>query len=503
MASVATEPDPMLIIPLEKAFDWKRPPVVTLLLIVVNVFVYLVIQTHDDQRLDVALEFYLESVLPEIELPLYAQTGAPDVVANWELLHEAGMDDEAQVYLLSEMQSDEHFMQQLHAGELVDTQHPEYAAWRSDRDQFDKLLGATTSAAYGFTPASPQPATFFTYMFLHGSLGHLLGNMLFFLVVGLAVELTLGWRIYLGFYLGCGLASVLLYWAVYSSSDMPLVGASGAIAGLMGLYAILFGTRRIRFFYWSWCISTMSEHRRLFWFPIWLAVEFAQLTWGDVSSVAYVAHIGGLLAGGLLAVGIKAFPDRVDTDYLDASQRAQTSVTELDNARRLLGSLEIDRARATLKVLGQEYPHDREIQLQVYRLEKFDPQAKAFHQAALQLLNSPNDDLETLRSNHETFLDYVEATEGRIRLPSALLVQLSIRFAKAGFLRTSTWIVKKLLALQTNAPGLEQALVFIAKRYQQRNDHSTHRRYLKLLVEHFPAGDAAKTARAFLDGQVA
>ena len=263
------------------------------------------------------------------------------------------------------------------------------------------------------------------------------------------------------------------------------------------------GTRRIRFFYWVVVYFDYVKAPAIIMFPLWLANELVQLTWGGVSSVAYVAHIGGLLAGGALAAGVRARPGRVDADFLDVSQRAETRTIELDNVRRLLGSLEVDRARATLNLLSKDYPHDREIQLQVYRVEKFDPETQRFHRAALQLLTSRNDDRAAVRGEHELFLDYLATTNGRIRLPCELLVELAIRFAKGGFLKTSTWIVKRLLALQSNTRGLEQALVALAKTYRQRSDHAMYRRYLKLLIEHFPAGDAAKAARATLDEHAA
>ena len=306
-------PNRMLIVPLEKKLDWKRPPVVTLLLIATNVMVFFFIQGD---------------------------------VAN----------------------------------------------------------------AHGFTPSSAAPSTFLTHMFLHGSLAHLLGNMVFLLIIGLAVELTLGWRTYLGFYVGCGLAAVVLYWAVYSTSEVPLVGASGAIAGLMGLYAVLFGARRIRFFYWVVVYFDYVKAPAIIMFPIWLANELIQLAWGGVSSVAYVAHIGGLLAGGSLAAAIRGRPGRVDTDYLDSSERVQTRNTELEKVRQLLGSLEVDRAKTTLKMLAKEYPKDREIKLQIYRVEKFDPQTEAFHHAALRFLNLPDAGPDSLRESHEVFLDYIETT---------------------------------------------------------------------------------------------
>ena len=90
-----------------------------------------------------------------------------------------------------------------------------------------------------------------TYMFLHGSVGHLFGNMVFLWIVGCMLEMGLGRVKYVGLYIIGGLMAVWGYWLVYMDSTMPLVGASGSIAGLMGAYAVLFKKKKVKIFYWA------------------------------------------------------------------------------------------------------------------------------------------------------------------------------------------------------------------------------------------------------------
>ena len=95
------------------------------------------------------------------------------------------------------------------------------------------MLRESVTYSHGFVPEQHSVLSMFTYMFMHGGVGHLVGNMVFLVLVGFALEAALGSLVYLTLYLIGGLGSVLLFWAVYPHSGLPLVGASGAIAALM------------------------------------------------------------------------------------------------------------------------------------------------------------------------------------------------------------------------------------------------------------------------------
>ncbi|ATQ55528.1 rhomboid family intramembrane serine protease [Paracoccus yeei] len=142
----------------------------------------------------------------------------------------------------------------------------------------------------------------FTHMFLHAGLLHLGGNMLFLWVFGDNLEDQMGPLGFLAFYLACGLAAAAGQIAADPDSGIPMVGASGAIAGVMGGYLLLFPRARIdviaiiivfikRFTLPAWVVLML-------WFGIQLFSGYAMLDDG----VAYVAHIGGFLAGGVLAL---------------------------------------------------------------------------------------------------------------------------------------------------------------------------------------------------------
>ncbi|MFI4889010.1 MAG: rhomboid family intramembrane serine protease [Steroidobacterales bacterium] len=152
----------------------------------------------------------------------------------------------------------------------------------------------------------PRGVPVFTSMFLHSGLMHLLGNMLFLWIYGHNVEDAMGhWR-FLAFYLLCGIVAVLAQSVPDPNSAYPIIGASGAISGVLGAYLMLFPRANILtlvllpFFFTTLRVSAMLL--LLLWFAIQLLSDFA--VHGD-AGVAFRAHIGGFLAGMLLVVFFK------------------------------------------------------------------------------------------------------------------------------------------------------------------------------------------------------
>jgi membrane associated rhomboid family serine protease len=179
----------------------------------------------------------------------------------------------------------------------------------------------------GVTGEAPdQPATWLTIltsMFMHGSILHLGGNMLFLWIFGNNIEDSMAlWRFVL-FYLAGGLAAVLAQTALDPDATVPTIGASGAIAAVLGGYALLYPRARVVTLILIIIFFTIIELPALLvlggWFLLQVlygAADVAQPTGGE-GGVAYFAHIGGFVFGLLL---IRLFADRVHEDY-DQPQR--------------------------------------------------------------------------------------------------------------------------------------------------------------------------------------
>lgn len=151
-------------------------------------------------------------------------------------------------------------------------------------------------------PAAEFP-TLFTSMFMHGGFGHIAGNMLYLWIFGDNVEDRLGKIPYLLFYLACGIAATFAQLAFNTESSVPNLGASGAIAGVLGAYILMYPGERVRVLLGSTITQLPSLIVIGFWFILQFISGVGTLgSSGETGGVAYMAHIGGFLAGLVLAL---------------------------------------------------------------------------------------------------------------------------------------------------------------------------------------------------------
>jgi membrane associated rhomboid family serine protease len=151
------------------------------------------------------------------------------------------------------------------------------------------------AATHAFQPV-PEVLTLITYQFLHGSWLHLISNMLILWILGDNVEDAFGHAGFLVFYLVCGAIAALAHIAMSPGSNVPLVGASGAIAGVMGAYVLMYPKARI-----TTLLGFIIPIRLQAWVFLggWLVLQFLSLRTpvGEGQAVAWWAHIGGFIAG--------------------------------------------------------------------------------------------------------------------------------------------------------------------------------------------------------------
>lgn len=149
--------------------------------------------------------------------------------------------------------------------------------------------------------------TIFFSMFLHGGWIHLGSNMLYLWIFGDNIEDRLGHLKYLFFYLACGVLATLSHAAMSPASNIPAVGASGAIAGVLGAYLLLFPSARVMTFIPFGFFVAMRELPAMLVLGLWFVIQLftgvasvATVDRQDVGGVAWFAHIGGFVAGLLL-----------------------------------------------------------------------------------------------------------------------------------------------------------------------------------------------------------
>ncbi len=156
---------------------------------------------------------------------------------------------------------------------------------------------------HGYRPAAPRVSSLFTAMFLHGSFMHLFGNMLFLWIYGDNVERRLGAIPYLFAYLSTGVVATLSHALFFSSSEVPLVGASGAISGVLGFYFVLFPRNTVRMlaFLPPFLMQVFVVPARLVLGAFLVLDNLLPFLLSGEGGVAHGAHIGGFIAGALAA----------------------------------------------------------------------------------------------------------------------------------------------------------------------------------------------------------
>jgi membrane associated rhomboid family serine protease len=169
---------------------------------------------------------------------------------------------------------------------------------------------------HGQAPAVAAIVPVFTSMFLHGSWLHLIGNMWFLWIFGDNIEDHLGHGLYIFFYLIAGIAAALLQILFSMGSTVPSIGASGAIAGVLGAYFVLFPGGRVLtlvpffFVYFLWLPAWVMLG---YWFIVQFlggaatSITYSQQSGGGQGGIAFWAHVGGFVAGVLM---IKALPKK-------------------------------------------------------------------------------------------------------------------------------------------------------------------------------------------------
>ncbi|WP_435635022.1 rhomboid family intramembrane serine protease [Pseudomonas solani] len=360
----------MIILPAEHPLDWKRPPVITLLLVILNTLIYLAYQGGDDARTDAAVHLYLDGGLLNRERALFIDSLAQrhELDADERRGIDAARRQDLAGYVLRDLE----FEDQLHRSPAYQAD----PAWQKARAPAEAARDQISSYRFGFVPKRFTVEGLFGAMFLHGSFDHLLGNMIFLFICGFALERALGRGAYLALYIASGLASHLLWWAL-DPGWVPGIGASGAVAGLMGMYIGVYGLRRINFFYWLGPLIGYFKAPALWILPIWMGKELYGLFLAN-DHVNYYAHLGGLgfgFIGTWLPRRLGGL--KVDEQYLAKEDPDAPFKRELAALDQLIGRFALDQVPARGLDLLTRYPGRLEL------LERLYPVARTRNDAPL------------------------------------------------------------------------------------------------------------------------
>lgn len=466
----------MLIIPIQNKPDWRRPPLVCFALILVNLLVFVLYQGGDEARWHAAEVFYFDSELPaQEESRFYEFVDAER--PEWRTQAQGAGEEFIYQQLL--------WSREFHHWLLPLLEQEGEQQWLQQRRQYGELRDSLSSFAYGLTPAEPTLRGLFGHMFLHGGWDHLLGNMIFLLLFGLSVELALGAAWFIGLYLLGGLAAAALHMGVEAGSLMPVIGASGAVSAVMGMFVAVYGVRRLRFFYTLGFAFGEFTAPALLVLPLWLGKEVFGYLFGS-DNIAYWAHFGGLVAGfACTMLLIRLRPSReiqVEEDLPPTPQQlALARIESLQNNGKLL---EAGQAAASAQ---RQHPQSLPLIYKAIELTALAPDSEPHHRAWLALFalaKLPQQDFAPVATGVS---DYLAAVQEPRALNARVCLVLAQRAAEEKQWELVETLLQRLRKKEQRHPLMARLAQGLVQHYRRCGDEQRARKALEVVRALQPA----------------
>lgn len=379
----------MIIVPTEKQLDWRHAPVVLCALVLINLMVFFFYQSNDNKKISDVIQDYQAHGYLEHEWPLFEQylqsKQEGELLEAYREQYQDEYYEEIAVDLL--MRADFYRYLQNNAGNHFKSDL--YDEWVLERPRLHTKMQSVSFVANGLRANELRATSFLTHQFLHGDIMHLLGNMFFLIVCGFAVEAAIGhWR-FLAFYLVSGVAAGFAQVASDWNSSAPLIGASGAISGVMAMYLAVFRLKKIEFFYWFFFLVGYFRAPALFILPFYIGKEIYSFYSDTESNVAFMAHAGGFVAGAILIGGAMLINrSMLNRDYIDEDQSIDPHQEKLAEIYEAIERHRFDRALMAVDALIKEQGLSFELACIRYNLLKIS-RGEHFLAAIVNLLTLP------------------------------------------------------------------------------------------------------------------
>ena len=333
-----------MLIPIKhENMEARRWPIVTLALIAINtiVFLFTTMSMHDEapQLGEVKSDILILAALhPELKM----QPEAQQLVEGFKKSHPAAW---------AQVQNPYRDVISPYDAKIKLIENPQKLQDEMDSltARYAKLASASIIEQYAFVPAHPSPLSYLTANFLHGGWMHLIGNMWFLWLAGFVLEDVWGRWLYTAFYLIAGAAALQFHAWLNSGSITPTLGASGAVAALMGAFLVRFPKMKIEM---AWLF--MFRLRRFqapayCLLPLWLLAEvFYGSLFASRSGVAHWAHVGGFLFGAIAALGLQHSGLEHKANKAIEEKVAWSSDAEIEKANLMMEQGQLTDAQALL-----------------------------------------------------------------------------------------------------------------------------------------------------------
>lgn len=516
----------LLIVPSENGIDKNKLPWLTFTLILLNIFAFAFLQTGDNEKFDDAYSYYIENDLLEKEMPVfldYIETRDPELHQDIEL---GNIPD---ISLVQTILYDKRFAQYLKNNDFIDEEI------QKKRRPVNEYLEKTSIYRFAFYTSSPDIFTAFTHMFMHGGIQHLIGNMIFLFIFGYNIEKLLGIKKTAALYLVSGLSAVAVFALTSTKGFSSLVGASGAIAGLMGAFAGYYGFKKVRFFYWIVFFFNQIRLPAVIVLVIWLMKELL-LSRVTEDNVAYMAHFGGLVAGAICAYLFRVFlnnssEEDVDNDDIiglslnnqqgstlsngtipnnagfeshDLSSSPVDSVDYqrqarlLEKAKAAIKELDFDLAKDYYQQLLIAEPNNANYIGSLYNLEKDSPKSAMYKDLAFETLEKSLHNEALLKLQTTILSDISYHYQGYHIIPKELLMSVAAQNLALNNIKPIAPIVQHLSKSYPESKSMPNLLYKYAIAEGESGDRTSQYRWFNYLIKHYPSSKASDEAHKAL-----
>ncbi len=416
----------MIIVPTEKSLDWRHAPLVLCTLVFINVMVFFLYQSGDTPKIIEAIGSYQAQGFIKDEWPIFEaylkEQGDDEPLAEYRSQYAKGQYE----YIIADLLMREDFYRYLQTHVRSYLTPDRYDVWITERARLHGLVQSLSYVAHGLQANKLSISSFLAHQFLHGDIMHLLGNMFFLIVCGFAVEAAIGhWR-FLLFYLlsgiGAGFAQVATDW----QSSQPLIGASGAISGVMAMYLAVFRFKKIEFFYWFFFLVGYFRAPALLILPFYIGKEIYQYHTDTHSNIAFMAHAGGFVTGALL-IGMAWLINRsiFNDDYINNDQSVDPIQKPMAEIYEAIEKFRFERALQLVDALIAEKGKQFELMMIRYNLLKIE-RGDALQPAVITLLTLPLLTPDQVKKLARVWLDNPEVHAG---LTEGAALKLAMQFS--------------------------------------------------------------------------
>jgi len=264
------------------------------------------------------------------------------------------------------------------------------------------------------------------------------------------------------------------------------------------MYTVLFGMRKIRFFYTLLFYFDYIKAPALIMLPVWLSYELYQQFMYPESNINNLAHIGGLLAGAGIAFIAKKYSHSVNVDYIDKQDQTNEFNQQYERAINNVASLDFIAAKKIFKELNESHPENIEVQIQLFNISKNNPDAEDFHYYTQQILSLKNIQRLPEKQLFNIYHEYISRAS-HTQLNAEQLSRLAIRFAMGSHIEEAEKIILFMIERKPDYRLNAEGLISLISQFKKLNNQQKLTLYFSILEKLYPQSKELQQAKLFIN----